>query len=449
MNYIEKRNIWLLCASCLLATLFMNAATYSHDIPTPADVQSGDGSPVVLVIHVDVYDDEGNFLTHIHDYQTSTYTQEEVDEIHENNPHTKQSVIDNLPKEGDTKGVTQRSYDNPGFQPPDNLDNVGKPDPEGTYENYGVVSTPRSPEDSQDSQDNQDSQDDQDNQDSQDSQDNQGSRDDSTPLGNQGQTITATYNGETRTFEEITEPESSEDEEVYGITVVDGESVATPAQEITDSSQYSGTWYRLLSSAATRRNASLARQLDVVVTEYMLQTAGSRLPQWIEIHNTSERSVSLRGWQMSVWSHKDRERVITFSGWVHIPAKGFLILVNRSLEADNFGDINPKRVKVHPLRELRKSSWIKRFRLYDAQGILIVNGDQYDPERPQLVKGVRYSYDAVNKKVIKWHKNKAWIGSPDDRSTLGWHHLPEDVSASPRRIKKKTLPWASLKRLDK
>ncbi len=188
---------------------------------------------------------------------------------------------------------------------------------------------------------------------------------------------------------------------------------------------------------------------DVVVTEYMLRTAGIGLPQWIEIHNKSDVVVRLDGWKMSIWSHNDRERVITFSRYVYIPANGFLVLVNRSLEADELGGINTKRVRIHHLRELKASPWIKRFRLYDAEGVLMVNGNQYEPERPELVKGVRYSYDAANKKTIKWHKNKAWIGSPDDRSTLGWHKFVEEVSAAPRLIRKKTLPWASLKRLDK
>ena len=49
-------------------------------------------------------------------------------------------------------------------------------------------------------------------------------------------------------------------------------------------------------------------------------------------------------------------------------------------------------------------------------------------------------------KVSRWHKNKAWIGREDDRSTLGWHRFPEDTPAAPRLIRKTTTTWASLKK---
>ena len=186
--------------------------------------------------------------------------------------------------------------------------------------------------------------------------------------------------------------------------------------------------------------------LDVVVTEYMLRVTENKLPQWIEIHNKEDRPLSLKGFKLSVWRHQDRANIITLSRWAYIPANGFLILVNRKLTENDFGGINDKRVKLYELRDLGKYRWIKRFRLYDPQGTLVANGDQYDPERPEIKEGVRYSYDAANKKIIKWRKNKAWIGSPDDRSTLGWHAFHEEVPASPRRITKKTLSWASLKR---
>ena len=154
---------------------------------------------------------------------------------------------------------------------------------------------------------------------------------------------------------------------------------------------------------------------------------------------------------MSIWQHQEREHIITLSRWASLPANGFLVLVNKELEENDFGGINPKRVRFYELRELGEYRWIKRFRLYDAQGGLVANGNQYEPEGPKIEKGVRFSYDAVNKKVIKWHKNKAWIGSPDDRSTLGWHAFPEEspVPLAPRRIQKKTLSLASLKRLDR
>ena len=186
--------------------------------------------------------------------------------------------------------------------------------------------------------------------------------------------------------------------------------------------------------------------LDVVVTEYMLRATENKLPQWIEIHNKEDRTISLKGFKLSVWQHQDRARIITLSKFAYIPANGFLILVNRALTENDFGGINDKRVRRYELRDLGKYRWIKRFRLYDPQGTLVANGDQYEPERPEIKEGVRYSYDAANKKITKWHKNKAWIGSPDDRSTLGWHAFHEDVPASPRRITKKTLSWASLKR---
>ena len=171
MNYYEKINIYLAFTLCLLvATLFMNEATYSHDIPPP------DAANPILVDHVDLYDDDGNFLAHIHNYQTSTYTQAEVDEIHANNPHTAPSVIDNLPKVGDTSGVRQSTYGNPGFLEPDNIDNE--------HENYGIVGNPPTTNNSQENLNSQDTSDtpddDQNSQDTSDTPDGQSN----TPRGN-------------------------------------------------------------------------------------------------------------------------------------------------------------------------------------------------------------------------------------------------------------------------
>ena len=226
---------------------------------------------------------------------------------------------------------------------------------------------------------------------------------------------------------EVTDPQTGE------TTVID----ATTAKARLDGNE--GT-------LSPEKNEIVYQPPDVVVTEYMMTATGAGLPQWIEIYNREDRPVVLNGWTMKVWNHRDRERTITFSRWVYIPKKGFLILVNKDLDAGGFGGINTKRVRVHSLKELGKYRWIKRFHLYDAQGNLIENGDQYEAERPELKEGRRSSYDVVNKKNTGWHKNKAWIGSPDDRSTLGWHKFPEEAPAAPRLNKKKTLSWASLKR---
>ena len=132
-----------------------------------------------------------------------------------------------------------------------------------------------------------------------------------------------------------------------------------------------------------------------VVTEYMLRAA-DKLPQWIEIYNPEETYVYITGWKLHVWRQKDQEHVITLSR-AYIPAKGFLVLVNKDLETDDFGGINTKRVKIYQLRELKKARWIRRFQLYDTHGNLITNGDQYEPERPELMKGRRrHSYDVVS-----------------------------------------------------
>ncbi len=252
MNYFEKINIYLACTLCMLvATLCMNEATYSHDIPVPVDIQSSDGSEVVLVTHMDLYDKDGNFVAHIHDWATRRYTQEEANEVHANNPHTRQSVIDGLPKAGDVSGVTGRSYDNPGFSEPDNTDNIGGPDPDGEYENYGIVTLqdhlqdPNSQENSLSTQNEQGAQ--------PSLQESQGTQ---PVVPNQ---VTATYNGAQESFEEVSEPESS-DEELFVIS----EGTAIPASEITDPSEYSGTRWRLLSSSATGRTLSETHRLEIV-----------------------------------------------------------------------------------------------------------------------------------------------------------------------------------------
>lgn len=252
MNYFWKRNSGLTFMLCLLGMLFISASTYSHDIPVPSDITAADGSEVVLVNHKDLYDGDGNFITHIHDYATRRYTQAEADEIHENNPHTRQSIIDGLPKAGDVKGVSGRSYDNPGFEAPDDVSEINKPDPTGKYENYGGVFLPN-PNTQETPNPN-----------------TQGTvlsteTQQETSLGTQGSqestlpsTITATYQGQTQNFAPTTEPESSDDE-VYAI--VEGEAI--PSAQI-DSSEYQGTWYRLLSSSTTRRGASPTHQLEII-----------------------------------------------------------------------------------------------------------------------------------------------------------------------------------------
>ncbi len=248
MNYVEKSSRWLFCTlGLMLAAFVMAELCYSHDIPTPVDVQSSDDTPVELVVHKDLYDGKGNFVAHIHEYSISSYTQEEVDEIHENNPHTRQSVIDGLPKEGDVKGVHGRSYDTPGFSEPDNTDNIGRPDPDGEYESYGIV-TLQNPNNQAESSSTQNTQGIQPS-----SQEIQGSQ--GTPPAIQ--TKTANYNGDPRKFEEVSAPESS-DEELYVINEKNEAILAT------DPYQYDGTLYRLLSSSATRRNESGTRQLEIV-----------------------------------------------------------------------------------------------------------------------------------------------------------------------------------------
>ncbi len=143
MNHFQRSSTYLVCALCLLlSVLFISESTYSHSISTPADITSTEGTPE-LVIHIDIYDDDGNFITHLHDWAISWYTQEEVDEIHANNPHTSKAVIESLPKVGDVKGVSQRTYSTPFFPSPDDLSEIGKPDPDGKYDNYGRVSTPQ------------------------------------------------------------------------------------------------------------------------------------------------------------------------------------------------------------------------------------------------------------------------------------------------------------------
>ncbi|MDE0326321.1 MAG: hypothetical protein OXN27_20555, partial [Candidatus Poribacteria bacterium] len=155
MNCFAQGSGWLACTLCLLiATLFISETSYSHSVPTPLDATSDDGTPVELVTHKDLYDDDGNFMAHIHAWSISSYTQEEVDEIHANNPHTSDAVIEGLPKVGDVKGVYGKSYRTPGFPPPDDANEIGKPDPDGISENYGSVSTPQS-EDAEQSEETQ------------------------------------------------------------------------------------------------------------------------------------------------------------------------------------------------------------------------------------------------------------------------------------------------------
>ncbi len=141
MNHFPKESNYLVLVLCLLlSTAFITKLAYSHSIPTPVDIKSNDGTPVELVTHIDLYDDDGNFITHLHDWSISRYTQEEVDEIHANNPHTSTAVIESLPQEGDVKGVSQKTYNTPYFPAPDDASEIGKPDPEGKYDDYGVVS---------------------------------------------------------------------------------------------------------------------------------------------------------------------------------------------------------------------------------------------------------------------------------------------------------------------
>ncbi len=141
MNHFPKESNYLVLVLCLLlSTAFISKSAYSHSIPTPVDIKSNDGTPVELVTHIDLYDDDGNFMTHLHEWSISRYTQEEVDEIHANNPHTSTAVIESLPEEGDVKGVSQKTYNTPYFPAPDDASEIGKPDPEGKYDDYGVVS---------------------------------------------------------------------------------------------------------------------------------------------------------------------------------------------------------------------------------------------------------------------------------------------------------------------
>ncbi len=143
MNHFQKTSNYLAWTLCLLlATLSISESTYSHSVSTPSEATSDDGTPVELVTHIDLYDKDGNFIGHLHEWSTRRYTQEDVDEIHENNPHTADDIIEGLPKVGDVKSVFQKNYNTRTFPTPDDATEISKPDPDGKYDNYGSVSTP-------------------------------------------------------------------------------------------------------------------------------------------------------------------------------------------------------------------------------------------------------------------------------------------------------------------
>ncbi|MXY27569.1 hypothetical protein F4Y59_05330 [Candidatus Poribacteria bacterium] len=279
MNHYEKRNTYLLSVLCMLlgASFIISEPSYSHDIPVPFDITSSDSTIVELVIHKDIYDHDGNFVTHIHQYSTSRYTQEEVDEIGENNP----------PKAGDVKGVHGRSYDNPGFTQPDDLSAVGTPDP--TYEDYGIAGHLPDPPNSQgDAQSPQNAQADPLSPQAtpisiQESQENPPA------IQNQEQTITATHNGQQQNFVEIVEPESSE-AELYAI--IEGEAIEE--SQLTPQSQDDGKRYRLLSSLAVR---GPTRQLEIVG---VVELRGPRRLV-VTLRNHRQRFIDLtQGWALSL-----------------------------------------------------------------------------------------------------------------------------------------------------
>lgn len=310
MNYYERRNTYLLSVFCLLlATSFIiSESGYSHDIPVPVDITSDDGTPVELVIHKDIYDNDGNFVTHIHQYSTSRYTQEEVAEIGANNP----------PKVGDVKGVYGRSYNNPGFTEPDDLSAVGTPDP--TYEDYGIAGHLPDPNSQEDAQSPQNAQADplspqvtptsiQESQE--------------TPpaVQNQGETITATYNGQQQNFVEIAEPESSEDE-LYAI--FEGEAIEE--SELTPQSQDDGKRYRLLSSRAVR---GPTRQLEIVG---VVELRGPRRLV-VTLRNHRQSFIDLtQGWSLSL------ARTDGSSAFVNMKSRESLLITPQKARGEKHAD---------------------------------------------------------------------------------------------------------------
>ena len=321
MNHYEKRNTYLLSVLCMLlgASFIISEPSYSHDIPVPFDITSSDGTIVELVTHKDLYDSDGNFVAHIHDYSTSSYTQAEVDEIHANNPHTRQSVIDGLPKAGDVKGVHGRSYNNPGFTEPDDLSAVGTPDP--TYEDYGIAGHLPDPPNSQgDAQSPQNAQADPLSPQAtpisiQESQENPPA------IQNQEQTITATHNGQQQNFVEIAEPESSEDG-LYAI--IEGEAIEE--SQLTPQSQDDGRRYRLLSSLAVR---GPTRQLEIVG---VVELRGPRRLV-VTLRNHRQRFIDVtQGWALSL------ARTDGSSAFVNMKSRESLLITPQKARGEKYAD---------------------------------------------------------------------------------------------------------------
>lgn len=53
----------------------------------------------------------------------------------------------------------------------------------------------------------------------------------------------------------------------------------------------------------------VAARFDIAISEIMYTTNADKLPQWIELHNRSERKVSLEGWEVTIMNHPEDKSV--------------------------------------------------------------------------------------------------------------------------------------------
>ena len=63
-------------------------------------------------------------------------------------------------------------------------------------------------------------------------------------------------------------------------------------------------------SASQNDNVRVAAKDNIVISEIMYDPGTDKLPQWIELHNRSTRTVSLEGWEVRIENHPEDKSVL-------------------------------------------------------------------------------------------------------------------------------------------
>lgn len=428
MNYFPNRAVRiasLLFFGCWLAFV-ISAPTYSHDVSAPSHITSSDGTPAELVTHTDLYDLNGNFVTHLHKYKV---------------------------RAGDVDEIRQSTYGSPGFEESDDPDSdnhgtVGNlPDPPGTADSQDVSPPPQ-----QRSRQTQVAHAPVVIASAQVTPNNEGGESDTqglpplpdvTPQNPEQPTSQAiqpqAIQGQPQQAGVV--PQQTQPQQT-GVTPQPTQPQATQGQP-----QQTGVTPQPTPQATQPqgRQQTHVPQQPLRVTEYMVRdwsrSAGGDLPQWIELYNPNPNPILLHNCFFSYVVHQGFNKKVKHVQVDNftVPAKKAVIFVTRAVGPNRFAGVEAAQVYALNIPNSLKSGWLLRTA---TGGVIFKAGEEFGGARPHAPNHVEGNRQSFTRYAEADTETAYYYGSAWDIGTPGYH---EPVRAAPSVLRKKIGLWGALK----